>query len=342
MLVHSAVVECEIRNEFFRVLKISEKICSRWNVSLGSNGVLKEGVGCVNHSWRSLEPLTKLNLLSSSRVFTSLFFSEMGDRDQGSSASNRNQPSTNQSTSDQNPAGSVQSSASGVTLNESLQALLDAQKEAILAAVNTQISGLKASIDTQQQDLAANFVRSEEEVPVFKKKGNEQQYKFNQKVLNTNKRAIKALEGNNVQRAKELLKEGTVLINDRQKLIKLADKSEFGWNTIREYVDDDLADNEADSKKIKKAEKRAGERVKAIQEKKRKQNKPPQRNFQPSTSAISSNSSNSVAHHPQYFRSQHRSSFDTPARFHDFCYRCGKRGHWASQCSRNSNASTSK
>lgn len=90
----------------------------------------------------------------------------------------------------------------------------------------------------------------------FNKKENEQQFKVNQEVLKTSKTAITTLEGNNVERAKELLKEGTILIN-RQKLIKLADKSEYRWNTIQEYVDDDLADNEADSKKIKIAEKRA-------------------------------------------------------------------------------------
>ena len=47
------------------------------------------------------------------------------------------------------------------------------------------------------------------------------------------------------------------VLNNRQKIIKLADKSEFGWATVQEYVCDDLADDETDASKIKKAEKRA-------------------------------------------------------------------------------------
>jgi hypothetical protein len=44
------------------------------------------------------------------------------------------------------------------------------------------------------------------------------------------------LESGNVAKARVCLKEGTVLLINWQKLIKLADKSEHGWATIREYV----------------------------------------------------------------------------------------------------------
>ena len=78
------------------------------------------------------------------------------------------------------------------------------------------------------------------------------------------------MEGPNIVKAKEELAEGMTLLHNRQKLIKLADKSEFGWATVQEYIDDELADDEADASKIKKAEKRAGARVKSLQKKKRK------------------------------------------------------------------------
>ena len=98
--------------------------------------------------------------------------------------------------------------------------------------------------------MASQFASAQEvESPVFKKKGNEQQFKFNQKVLKANNKAAKALECGNLAKVKECLTEGTVLLANRQKLIKLADKSEYGA-TIQEYVDDELADNEADAKKI--------------------------------------------------------------------------------------------
>ena len=82
--------------------------------------------------------------------------------------------------------------------------------------------------------------------------------------------AVKALESGNIGKAKEELNEGISLLNNRQQIVKLADKSEFGWATVQEYVCDDLADDEADASKIKKAEKRAAARLKTLQEKKKK------------------------------------------------------------------------
>ena len=57
--------------------------------------------------------------------------------------------------------------------------------------------------------------------------------------------ALKALETRSIPKAKEELNKGISLINTRQKIIKLADKSEFGWATVQEYVSDELADDEA-------------------------------------------------------------------------------------------------
>ena len=94
-------------------------------------------------------------------------------------------------------------------------------------------------------------------------------------MVKRNVSALKALEGGNISKAKEELNEGISLINNRQKIIKLADKSEFGGATVQEYVADDLADNDADASKIKKAEKRAAAKIKVLQEKKRKSSSKP-------------------------------------------------------------------
>ena len=47
--------------------------------------------------------------------------------------------------------------------------------------------------------------------------------------------AVKALESGNIAKAKEELNEGISLLNNRRKIVKLADKSEFGWATVQEY-----------------------------------------------------------------------------------------------------------
>ena len=50
---------------------------------------------------------------------------------------------------------------------------------------------------------------------------------------------------------------GIELIDRCQKLILIADKSEYGWKTVGEYLDNELADNDQDAKKMKKTEKEA-------------------------------------------------------------------------------------
>ena len=80
------------------------------------------------------------------------------------------------------------------------------------------------------------------------------------------------MEIGNIRKAKEKLNKGVLLLTNRQKMIKLADKSEFGCASVQEYVCDDLADDEADATKIKKAEKRTAAKSKSLQDKKRRSN----------------------------------------------------------------------
>ena len=51
------------------------------------------------------------------------------------------------------------------------------------------------------------------------------------------------------------------LIDERQKLIKIADRSESGWLTAQEYETDEIADDSDDEKRIARAERQA-ERLK--------------------------------------------------------------------------------
>ena len=73
-----------------------------------------------------------------------------------------------------------------------------------------------------------------------------------------------------VERARQSLQEGERLIKNRQKLIKVADRSEHGWATVEEYVTDELADNSDDEKRLFKAEARAGRKLKVSSKSKAK------------------------------------------------------------------------
>ena len=85
----------------------------------------------------------------------------------------------------------------------------------------------------------------------FKRKGNELQHAFNEEVRDKLRVAASSIEGSarDIERAKKALEEGEALINERQKLIKIADRSEHGWATVEEYGADELADNSDDEKR---------------------------------------------------------------------------------------------
>ena len=106
----------------------------------------------------------------------------------------------------------------------------------------------------------------------FKRKGNEKQHVFNEEVKDKIESATKALCSTPpaVDRAKEALKEGEKLLTARQKLIRIADRSEYGWSTVAEYEEDELADGSDDEKRLYKAELQAGRKVKATKQKFRK------------------------------------------------------------------------
>ena len=71
-----------------------------------------------------------------------------------------------------------------------------------------------------------------------------------------------------LQKAKDALATGERLVSQRQKAVKLADRSEFGWKLVKNYEADELADDEDDEKRINKAEK-AAEKEAAAGRKKR-------------------------------------------------------------------------
>ena len=71
-----------------------------------------------------------------------------------------------------------------------------------------------------------------------------------------------------VQRIKEAIQKGRSLLEEQQKLIRLADRSEHSWSVVDEYTADNLADDSDDERRIEKA-KRAAERKAGKQRKKR-------------------------------------------------------------------------
>ena len=122
---------------------------------------------------------------------------------------------------------------------------------------------MKSSLDSSVQQLKRSPTENTEnqlketnrlkyaEPHNFKKKANEDQYKFNIKLADSMADVSKALEMREITKAQEALLKGEQMLSERQKHILLADKSEFGWGTIHENKKHELPDDSEDEKRIR-------------------------------------------------------------------------------------------
>ena len=62
---------------------------------------------------------------------------------------------------------------------------------------------------------------------------NEDQFRFNAKIQDAIEEAKAAAQVNALDKVKDSLQKDENLMKERQKLILLADKSEYGWSTVQ-------------------------------------------------------------------------------------------------------------
>ena len=74
----------------------------------------------------------------------------------------------------------------------------------------------------------------------MKFKGNQKQFELNAQIDGVFDRIRSANDSKNKE-VDDLVDEGKELIRQRQKLIRIADKSADGWKLVDEYVSDELA-----------------------------------------------------------------------------------------------------
>ena len=134
----------------------------------------------------------------------------------------------------------------------------------LLKNMQTMQEQMKTMQKGQEETCMRLARQSHKDSYVFKKKGNECQYKANEEVKERLEVAAGNLDRVEAASGKEQLNlawkeiaEGTSFLARRQKLIKLADRSESRWAVVEEYDADVLADDSDDEKKIEKAEKAA-------------------------------------------------------------------------------------
>ena len=127
-----------------------------------------------------------------------------------------------------------------------------------------QITDLKREVQTVQErtstEVAQKIGKSSYQ---FKRKGNEIQFGFNSRIeelMSCARREPKKIEGvgdvqkESLKRVDSFLEEGMKSLEKRQKHIKVADRSDYGWATVEHYDSHPLADNSDDEKRLEKAE----------------------------------------------------------------------------------------
>ena len=214
------------------------------------------------------------------------------------------------------------------------------QYEAIAKAVNSQLNKSKVAIiqevsDHADHQIAAAIKRAldshdaqqqsqkkSKKVPEFKREGNKIRYKINEDILEKVEDAIKAIDQNDLDDAKEALEGGKKIITKQQKLICLADREDNGWEVVKHYLSDDLASDSEDEKAINKARRDALASIKKRQTQKKGKfrNAPQQRR--------SYDSSFKRELEPK-FRFDNRRDYQKKS---ILCYRCGDSGHMQYAC----------
>ena len=156
-------------------------------------------------------------------------------------------------------------------LLESFDALKKSQQDN-QADMTKKLEKLERDVQAGQDVAAERVVKKlkRDRGQEFRKKGNEHQFVFNDEIKDRIEAASSLVpqvksasqqDSETLLKAVEELQEGAKALAFRQKLIQLADRSEFGWDAVKEYETDKLAENDDDAKRLEKAEKSAEQKA---------------------------------------------------------------------------------
>ena len=171
------------------------------------------------------------------------------------------------------PQDEPNSGGVGPEVQEAIKSAFSQLSSNLTSVIEARLSDFKRDLsDERESSVAAVVKRVKGSEVEFKSKGNKKQFEHQQQVLDSLTEAKDSLASGKYEKAKRAIEEGISLTEKRIKVIKLADRSEFGWSTVSEYLSDELASNSEDEKRIFRSEKRAERRSK--QAASRRRNRP--------------------------------------------------------------------
>lgn len=187
------------------------------------------------------------------------------------------------------------------------QAVKKALDSSMTDLIKIATESIKRNLDEKVEKEVEKKVKLEE-TPTFRRKFNENHYKHTREMDKVLDKINVALEKEDFDKAKKTVKDGKKLISKRQKLIKLADREEHGWEVVRCYQSDALASDSEDEKRLAKSRRQAFLNKKEAR--------------------LSRNS----GYEKQNFDSFSPSSSRTQTSRNYMCYFCGKAGHMQYSC----------
>ena len=138
-----------------------------------------------------------------------------------------------------------QNTSETVDVFERFKSYLDQKVESLTSGLVSQASSGTQKLERATEAGKLNF------------QGNKDQFLFNSELRGTLDETANFLAARDVEKAGEKVEELRKNLRHRQKIIKLADKSEAGWLAVKEYQTEELASDSEDEKRIKKAQERA-------------------------------------------------------------------------------------
>ena len=111
------------------------------------------------------------------------------------------------------------------------------KNDCLLASMKSMLESSLTDLKRSHAETADSFITEIKKLKFdephrFKKKGNEEQYRFNLKFGDAIEEAKEACSSQQLDKVHASLEKGEKLLSERQKHILLVDKSDFGWSFI--------------------------------------------------------------------------------------------------------------
>jgi hypothetical protein len=135
------------------------------------------------------------------------------------------------------------------------------QSQLTLAEVEADAAAAKRQAESLQSQLDAIDVYKKS-APSFTDRGKEIQYNHNIGIVNDLTRALTPLELGKETDVDKYIRRSITALRKRNKCLRIAEDSPFGWATVDEYLRSDLASDDEDDKKLKRAETAAEAKLK--------------------------------------------------------------------------------